>query len=380
MNKIHKLNLVFWSIMLSLIIVSCKGNRNEAAENVQNEEVAASSIHITKEQFEAEKMKIGQVQLQDFQQSISCNGYIMAPTNGMVQLSTLVPGMVENIHCIQGQYVKKGTVLCTLISNELINLQQEYVETGAELSLLQNEYERKKALYDENISAEKEFIMAENAYTVMQAKYKALQIRLSLLGLNVDKIKENGFYAQYSIIAPISGYITDLQLVMGQFVESQVKLMEIVDISQLQLQLHVFEDDAIHLKEGQPVRFSIMGDEGKTHTARLVSVGKSIDPVSRTILCIAEIDQKDSGKYANRSYVQARVVLTQKALMALPNSAILSSHNADYVFVAKPENGGYTLEKIPVKTGIKSDEFTEVKWENPDDNIVVDGLYNLQVE
>ena len=65
---------------LLFITTGCGGaektNKNDAGDSV-------SLIQITKQQFEAEGMKIGEATMQHFEDEVRCNGYIMAPANGM---------------------------------------------------------------------------------------------------------------------------------------------------------------------------------------------------------------------------------------------------------------------------------------------------------
>lgn len=367
-------------IVITLLLFSQACNPKQKDEAATKEGKVNGSIHVTKQQFEAEKMKLGEVTEKSFEQSIRCVGYIMAPATGIAQLNSLISGTIEKIYFIEGQQVKKGEVLFTLISNELIEIQQNYIEIGSQLKQSQKEYERTKALYEENIAAEKEFLAVESSYKIMQAKHKALKLQLSLLGLDLNKIVEGELYAKYPVLAPIDGFITEVNVVLGQFVEKQVKLIEVVNQSQLQLQLQVYEEDAKLLKEGQKVRFRYAGEETYQNEASVILIGKSIDPNSRTLNCIAAIQSKTNTPLVNRSFVEAEIVTSKQNLIALPNTAILNAGNEKFIFIAIADSEGYSLNKIHVETGQISKSHTEVKNQNELKNVLVNGAYHLSFE
>ncbi len=69
-----------------------------------------------------------------------------------------------------GEYIKKGQLLFTLESNEIILLQQEYAEAFNQLNSLKASYERQKALSEEQITSQKDFINAESDYRSLVSK------------------------------------------------------------------------------------------------------------------------------------------------------------------------------------------------------------------
>ncbi len=363
-------------IMMVFITFGC------AKTSRTSEDVASEADHlfqITQKQFESDSMKIGEVTIRNFQDEVQCNGYITAPVNGMAQISTKISGIVETIHCSQGDYVKKGQILCTVSTNELIVLQQDFAETSAILKRLKADYERSKALFNEKIGAEKDFIAIESEYKAMMAKYQSLKLRLKLLKLDVSKIEAGELYSVLSIIAPINGYITNLNIVLGQFIEQQKNLIEIVNVNQLQLKLSVFENDLKELNIGQNIKFNSLGEPNSIHYATLSSVGRTINLESKTIQCIAKI--KNEHSFINHSYIEARIIVNQREAKALPNEAILKSGKDYYVFIVeKSDNQIYYLRKMNVNIGSVSNGFSEIIAGGDLTKIVTQGVYNLQTK
>jgi cobalt-zinc-cadmium efflux system membrane fusion protein len=348
-----------------------------------NQEAAPESdnlIQVTVQQFDADSMKFGEIAVKIFDDEVSCNGYIMASPSGEARISASISGIVESINCSVGEYVRKGQTICRISSSELLVIQQEFTETSAKLKRLKSDYERSKSLMDEKIGAEKDFIAIESEYKAMFSKYHSLKLRLQLLKLDVSKIEKGELYGVFPVISPISGSVTGINMVLGQFVEQQMNLVEIIDVSQLQLQLSVFENDISKLKPGQNIQFNSLGSSSPVHSAKLSAITKTINPETKTILCLAKINSKDKGNLVNNSYIEARIKVDQKTADALPSEAILKSGKEYYVFVLdKSDAEAYYLRKVKVEIGKVSNGYTEITSQQDITKVLVKGVYNLPV-
>ncbi len=158
-----------------------KGSVTEGLADKESREIV-----ITREQFESSGMKLGDPVPMMFTKMINANGYIVASPSGWVKISTLIPGRVKQISLSVGDYIKKGQLLFTLESNEIILLQQEYAEAFNQLNSLKASYERQKALSEEQITSQKDFINAESDYRSLLSKTEGLKARLRMI--NIDPL------------------------------------------------------------------------------------------------------------------------------------------------------------------------------------------------
>ena len=374
--KRYKILLIFLSMMF--LAVSCSSeNRHDGTEESSD----ARLIRLTQEQFAVNGMKLGKVSSYDFENIIDCNGYVAATPNGLASVSTQVGGLVKRINVAAGDIVKKGEVLCELTSNDFIKMQQEFSEASAKLKQLRSDYLRSKELYSQDIGSEKDFVAKESAYKAMKAKYKALKLQLTLLDLDVKKIENGDLFLTYPVVSPIRGQVSDVYINLGQYVEQQQKLMEVVDESQLQLRLSVFENDIYYLKPGQKVNFYTINNKDSVYTATLNNISKSIDPDTKTITCLADIEQAQGVNFVNNAFIRAGIITDKQEAPALPNSAFIKSGTSYYVLsLEKKEGDTYYFHKVKVLTGRVSKHFIEVK--NPGDlgEVLVSGVYNLKVD
>ncbi len=372
-------NYIYGILLAAILSFSgCGSSTNPGAENAAEPE---KLLKLTIQQFETEKMKLGEVSNQHFESLVKCNAYITSPAGAMARVSTPVPGIVESVNCSLGNYVKKGQVLCRLSGNEFITLQQDFIESAAKLKRAKADYDRIKALYDEKIGAEKDFIAAESDYTILNAKYNSVKMRLQQLGLNTVSIGNGDIVPAFQLLAPINGFVTDMNLVIGQYIESMQTIIEIVDVSRLQLQLSVFETDISKLKPGQNVRFQSSGGSTLPYSAVLTSIGKSIDHESKTIECLANIKSESGMNLISGSFVEANIIVEQYDANALPDEAIVKSGDDHFVFVVERSDAtAYYLRKVKVETGMISAGFTELKQSEQLTKVLVSGVYNLPMD
>lgn len=367
--------------ILLIILVLIFGCSQPAQSPDEAADETISLIEITKAQFEGDGMKIGGPVMHQFDDVVNCNGYIMAPANGIAQISSPISGTVQSVKCMTGEFVKKGQTTCTITSIELIEIQRDFIEASALQSRLKSDYERAKALYAEKVGSEKDFLALESEFKSVKAKYTALEMQLKLLNLNARDIEEGKLFTEFHVLSPINGYITKQNLQLGQYIERQVSLFEIVDPDQLQLQLSVFEKDVHKLIPGQVVSFGSSGKSPLTDLATLTTIGKAIDPETMTIPCIATINGGQNSVFINRTYIEAAIVINQVNAPALPADAILKSGNDNVVLVlVKQDNHSYYVQKKNVTVGRISNGFAEITNNDLKENILIQGVYTIQVD
>jgi cobalt-zinc-cadmium efflux system membrane fusion protein len=355
------------------------GEPGQDQENNAGEE--SHIIRITKQQFASEDMETGRPELHFFADEVRCNGRIAAMANGAARVSAPLAGFVKEITCSAGDRVTKGETLCRISGSELTMLQQEFAITSIRLSRLKSEYERSRALYNEKIGAEKDFLAAESEYKTVKIAYQSLKHRLEQLNLDVAGIESGDLYKSYPVVSPINGYISGFSVVLGQFAEPQQVLFELVDVARLQLQLSVFERDVNKLQTGQQVWFRSAGDTAVRHEATLLSIGKTIAPGSGTIQCLAGISDNARTGLSDGAYVEAGISFNRKESMSLPSNAILRSGKDNYVYVVeKFEGQTYYLRKEKVNIGRVSGGFTEIVQREGLQNVLIRGVYNLPAE
>jgi cobalt-zinc-cadmium efflux system membrane fusion protein len=363
-------------LFVAIIVISCNNNTIEIPDDQTTD-----LIEITKSQFEIENMKLGDPELRPFPQLVHFTGLIKPSTKGLANISLAIPGLINNINCNSGELVKKGQVLFEISGNDFVDIQKDFAESSAILARLKSEYERTKELFDDNIGTQKDLIFSESSYKSEMAKYTALKIKLEQIGLDISKIENGSFYASYSLRSPINGYVSSIYTSLGQHVEPNYIIAEIINDQLFQLKLSIFEKDINELEIGQNIEFYLRGNRQTLYKAKLNFTGKTINSNTKVIDCYAEIENLENLNLVNNQFVEGDVIVGNDSAYSLPKTAILKSENQSYILKLENESDmSYFFSKIKVKTGITNKEFIELVSPPQVNHLLLKGTYNIQID
>jgi len=367
---------------LFFVLISCKNNSTETnseqstKDTITKNERSTAEVELTAEQIKSIDLQTGSVEQRNFKSTIKVNGKLMLPPQNQAQVSILTGGIVKTINVTEGSFVKEGQTLATIVNNEVIQLQQDYLENKSQLEYLQAEFKRQKELQEDRINATKTLQQVQNELSIAQAKQKGLQTKLQLQGVNAANISTSNFTNHIAISAPISGFIRRINLTIGKFADANTILFDIVDNRFLHLDLTLFEKDISKVKIGNKVVFTDAKGAGHTHTATIFSLNKSFEDNQQAILAHAKIEGITETLLPGM-YVEARIQIDNYKTSALPNDAVVSNGDEHYIYVETKKNQ-YT--QIAIKIGISDMGFTEILplEELPENaKVVTKGAYYL---
>jgi cobalt-zinc-cadmium efflux system membrane fusion protein len=372
------------NIIIALIAIltfsSCKNNSEEAKkEEATTESKSQTIVHFTDAQIKAIGLELGSFENKNLTSSLKINGKLSLPPQYQAQVSILSGGIVKNIYVQEGEFVKAGKTLATIVNTEVLQLQQDYLENNANLSYLEKEYQRQKELRDDNINAGKTYQQAQRELQIAQAKRETFKSKLMQLGINVANLSSKNIASSIAITAPISGYIQHINLSMGKYAEPNALLFEIIDNRFLHLDLKVFEKDIHKIQIGQQITFSDANDISHTHPATIYAINKAFEPNEQAVIVHAKINEITETVLPGM-YVEARVKINNANAIALPTEAIVNNGEEHFIFIETAKN---TFQQIKITTGATDMGYTEVKAIDkvaPDAKVVIKGAYYLLSE
>ena len=277
---------IFYPILL-LALIACK-------ETKQTSETATTAPSIAKVQTDTTATQVdGITSATSKPNQVSFNGTIVLSPQRQATVALTMGGVVRNTSLLPGQQVQKGTLLATLDSHA----QTEY---------LQAEYERQKSLSAEQAASQKKFQQSKADYLSMKSKLEATAAQLSLLGITPEELLKSGIQPLLQVKAPISGYISDVTMNIGKYIQPGEALCEVIDKSSPLLCLTTYEKDLTDMKVGSPVQFRVNGMGKTVFKATLVSIGQKVDETSRSLEVYARIDST-APQFRPGMYVTARI-------------------------------------------------------------------------
>lgn len=303
------------------------------ATTAKNEEGTASKeVELNEAQFKASSIELGTFASKNLSEVVNANGYTELPPQNQADVSVHLTGVVSKINIIEGQHVNRGQVLAIVESPEFAKLQEAYATSKSNLEFLRLEFERQKTLSDENVNSKKVFQRTKADYETEKARFASLGKQLSLLNLNSTSAT-----ASMPVIAPISGYVTNVNIKIGSNAEVGKPLLSIVDNSKLHVDLLVYEKDLGKVKPGQTIRFVLTNQGNKEVMGKVFNISQAFENETKSVAVHADIQNPGPGLIPGM-YVNALIDVGANALQALPNEAIVKADGREYIFVLEEEH------------------------------------------
>lgn len=365
-------------LFFTIAVTSC-GNKSEETKQEEHHEEETNTVELTDEQFKIVEVKLGKIEMKALSGAIKVNGMLDVPPQNLVSISVPLGGFLKSTELLQGMKVKKGEIIAVMQNAEYIQLQQDYVDSKSQLEYLEAEYKRQEELAKENVSSQKILLQSKTQYQSMMAKVSGLKSKLSLLGINTNQIESGNFQNSITIYAPISGYVTQVNVNIGMYVNPTDVMFKIVDTEHLHAELTVFEKDVPKLKIGQKVRFTL-ANETDERIATVYLIGREIGE-DRTVRIHCHLDKEDE-ELLPGMYLKAYVEAGTKSVAALPDKAIVNFEGNSYIFISIPsdEKGTHHFKMVQVTKGISELGYIEIQLPkdiNADNPIVVNGAFDV---
>ncbi len=349
-------------IALTTLYACNSSTENEKSNNTAEQNTGNQNKYfLTKSQLKESGMELTKIVSDTFYDKVSAQGFLDVPPSNKAVISAFMPGKAENVHLLAGSYVKKGDLLLNIVNPDFLILQQNYLKAKEDLQYLKKEYLRQKTLAQDSITSQKKLQKSRNQYVNMLANFKTLQQQLTLLNFNLKDIEKGNFTPSSPVYAPISGYVTCLNITKGSHVNPSDIIMEIVDDSHIHLELRVFEKDVLKLKINQPIEFIIPDMNSTSYKGYVRLIGKKIDPESRTILVHGHLTGNHP-VFVSGMYVEAQILTGSFEGLSVPATAIVKLEENYFILrLLKESKEGYEFEKIQVIPGITKGKSTQIK-------------------
>lgn len=332
-------------------------------ENADNEEHHEEGLHLTKEQIETIGLEFGEFSSIKVNDYIKTTGTLGLPPNAYASVSAKSVGIINGTKkFVEGNYIKKGELIGYVENPDFIVKQQEYLESKAQLKLKRLDLARQQSLVDANAGVSKNLQNTEAEVAILEAKSVGLSKQLSYLGISVTNLTPNTISHQVAITAPMSGYISNINIHNGMYGQPTVSLMEIISSEHLHLELDVFEKDIEGLKIGQKISYTIPALGATIYNGEVSVIGKEFDTKTKTVRVHGHLEG-EKPLFLKDLFINAKIWLNDTKTTAIPEKAIIKDGDNSFIYVAKKENEAKETEftTIRVIPGITDNGFTAIK-------------------
>lgn len=299
----------------------------------------------------------------------------------LARIGSSVNGRVTDLYAPLGKEVNKGEALARLHSNELSTAQLAYLKAKSQMELNRRNVERAQSLFATDVISDAELQRRTNEFEISSAETRAARDQLRVLGLpqsSIDELGKTGAIDSFApVISSIKGVVVERKVAAGQVVQPADSMFVIADLSRVWAVAQVPEQEVSEVQVGQSVNIQVPALNNEKLLGKLIFVGQTINPETRTVLVRTEIDNRD-GRLKPAMLASMLIEASPTERLIIPPSAVVRESDVDHVFISLGE-GQFRL--VRVKLGPESNGHRVVlEGLKPGDPIVIEGGFHLNNE
>jgi RND family efflux transporter MFP subunit len=338
-----------------------------AAAPVTKIEQPLAPVQLTAERIQAIGVKTGKAEIQNLGAEIRATGTVDVDERRLAYVQTRYPGWIRNVHAnATYQLIRKGEPLFTIYSPELVASEQEYLLARRNVENL-----RQSSLTNVSSGAEQLLNSARDRLR-----------QWNLTDADIAKLDATGqAISEYTFASPASGYVLERMALPNAYVQPEMRLYTVADLSSVWVHAQVFQEDAGKLQPNDAAEVTVDAYPGRTFRGRIEQVLPQVDPTTRTLRVRLTLPNPGlllkPGMFVN-------VVLHGPGVrqLVVPASAVLHSGIRDLVFLDRGNGlfepravqlGSRTTDKVGVLKGLAAGDVVVTSA-----NFLIDSESQLQ--
>ena len=285
-------------------------------------------------------------------------GHITYDETKIYKINPRYSGWVEKLHVnVKGQMVKKGAVLFTVYSPELVTAEEEYLEAFRNY---------KKSGTDFN----KKFL-------------DVVKRRLLNYGISQKEIKhiESANQAKNTITirSPFTGVVTEKNIVEGGYFKAGTDVFAVSDLSKIWVEAHIYEYELSRIKKGFTAEMTLPYLPGKVFAGKVKYIYPYLQKQTRDIVVLIEFENEDLSLKPDM-YADVKIKTTaDKDGLIIPSESIIRSGEKNIVFVTKG-NGKFIPRNVSPGITLDNGNVHIISGLAPGEIIVTSGQFLLDSE
>jgi cobalt-zinc-cadmium efflux system membrane fusion protein len=322
------------------------------------------------------------VREESVRESIRVPARLEARPGGAADVTAPIDGRLTHVLDVAlGTSVSRGQELARLlpppaVPGDLPQLQRARADAQTALTLATRDRERAERLTSAGAAPGKRLDEARSAEE--QAKARVTAAEASLEQYNVARTgSATDADGLFVIRAPVGGVIAQRNAATGANVAAGTILFRVVDASQIHVVGQVPEVQAARVRLVSAAEIEVPGHEGRVPAGRLASLGKVLDPQSRTVPITFAFDNRALGLPVGQAVSLHLLMNTTAPRPVVPAAAIVDDAGRPIVFVQRE---GETFDRRAVTLGARAGDLVQItEGVKPGDRVVTKGAYLVRL-
>jgi RND family efflux transporter MFP subunit len=314
-------------LVLALLLIGAGVLRALSARKTQQEAVTRASVAKSVTVVELAATDVVRAETRELAQGLPISGSLKAVNSAVVKARVF--GELQELSVREGDSVKAGQVIARVDVTEygarLRQAQEQADAARSQIDIAQRQWDNNKALVDQGFISKTALDTSLNNLNAAQANHKAALAAVEVARKSLDDTV---------LRAPISGVVAQRLAQPGERVAVDARIVEIVDLSRLELEATLSAGDSVAVRVGQQAVLRVEGND-RPITARVVRINPSAQAGSRSVLAYLGID--DPTGLRQGLFAQGTLGTGSSRALAVPLSAVRTDKPAPYVQVVENE-------------------------------------------
>jgi len=348
--------------LLCIILSACADHKKAESEEALQFCIPDSLIPM---------LKFGKVQYEDVTHELSLYGKISSDQERVIKIYPLAGGYIQNIKVELGDFIKKGQVLATMVSSDVVNLRKDLIAAEANMGIAKRNMDAAKDMYESGIVSERDYVATTKEYQ-KAASEVSRDKELMRLYSGGDSQQE------YIIKSPIDGFLVEKNVNSNMQVRADngQNLFTISDLKDVWVIANVYETDIDKVKLGYPAIVTTLTYPDKKFLGEVDKIYNTLDASTRSMKIRVKLTNPD---YLLKPEMFANVELVYKEnhkMITVPSKGLIFDNSRNYVMIYKSRCNVLTKE-IKVTNNVAGKAYIDGHSLEPGEVVITD--YNLLV-
>ncbi|MDE2155549.1 MAG: efflux RND transporter periplasmic adaptor subunit [Xanthomonadaceae bacterium] len=327
-------------------------------------QAGADARGVTLTETQARQVAVIEVREHAFETWREAVGYIDYDQRRVAQVASPYAGRVASVAAKEGDTVRKGQLLFTIDSPDLLQAESNLLSTDGVLALDRKTLARAKRMLSIQASAQKDVEQAASDEQTAEAGDRTARKAVLLFGKSEADIahllatrKVDG---ELRVLSPFDGLVVNRALTVGDLAQpgGSPTPFTVADLSTVWMVASMPEDDAAALKLHQPIEITLPALPGRTLHGEVGYVGSAVDPNTHTVTVRAEIPNPDRRLLPQMLANAAVQTAAPEQSLAVPEDGIV--REGDGTMLVYVTRDGRHFEQRIVKVGKRQQGMDQV--------------------
>jgi membrane fusion protein, multidrug efflux system len=348
-----------WAVIaLIAAALAFGGYRAVSAKRAEKAAAAALAANPVQPSIELAQTDVVVVKTRELSEGLPISGALKAANSAYIKAR--IAGELQDLRVREGDWVKAGQVVARVDATEStwrIKQAQEQADAAkTQIDIAQRQFDNNRSLVEQGFISKTSLDTSSSQLLGAQSSHKAALAQVELAKKALDDT---------ILRSPISGQVAQRLAQPGERVGVDARVLEVVDLSRIELEASLSAADSVNVKVGQTATLQVEGT-AQPVIATVARINPSAQTGSRSVLAYLSIAQPHQATQAGSHgaspgslrqglFAQGVLGTARQSVLTLPVSAIRTDKPAPYVQLI---SSGRIVHK-PIQAGARGESDGE---------------------